>query len=304
VNTVYVYGSFDNLQAAEVRLLEEASKVGHVVVLLWNDTAIARLTGRPPVLPLEERQYWLEAIRYVSDVRIVKGHLNPEELPPGKACAGDAWIVRGNDHSPPRAGFAAAMGIRYEVIPEETLLSLPEDSNLYMTSNPTRTTVHDSPSSNHQLPPNLSRRSPERMRGEAGSSTVLVTGCYDWFHSGHVRFFEEVSELGDLYVVIGHDQNVTALKGEGHPMFPEFQRWYMVQSIRYVKQAIISSGGGWLDAEPEIRQIKPDIYAVNEDGDKPIKRRFCEENGIDYVVFKREPKEGLKKRSSTDLRGF
>ena len=30
-----------------------------------------------------------------------------------------------------------------------------------------------------------------------------MTGCYDWFHSGHVRFFEEVSELGDLYVVAG-----------------------------------------------------------------------------------------------------
>lgn len=32
---------------------------------------------------------------------------------------------------------------------------------------------------------------------------VIVTGCYDWFHSGHVRFFEACSQLGDLYVVAG-----------------------------------------------------------------------------------------------------
>ena len=133
---------------------------------------------------------------------------------------------------------------------------------------------------------------------------MLVTGCYDWFHSGHVRFFEEVSELGDLYVVAGSDQNVQLLKGEGHPMFPQEERRYVVQSIRFVKQALISSGDGWMDAEPEIAWIKPDIYAVNEDGDKPEKRSFCEAHGIQYVVLKREPKEGLPKRQSVDLRGF
>jgi hypothetical protein len=59
-----------------------------------------------------------------------------------------------------------------------------------------------------------------------------------------------------------------------------------------------------MDAEPEIVQVKPDIYAVNEDGDKPEKRAFCEAHGIQYVVLKRKPKEGLPKRQSVDLRGF
>jgi len=104
---------------------------------------------------------------------------------------------------------------------------------------------------------------------------LLVTGCYDWVHSGHVRFFEEVAGLGDLYVVVGHDANVRALKGPRHPLFPEAERRYLVQSIRFVKQALVSTGRGWLDAEPEIRRIRPDIYAVNEDGDRPEKRAFC-----------------------------
>jgi len=61
---------------------------------------------------------------------------------------------------------------------------------------------------------------------------VVVTGCYDWFHSGHVRFFEEVSELGELYVVVGSDANLALLKGDGHPLFPQDERRYMVQSVR------------------------------------------------------------------------
>ena len=56
--------------------------------------------------------------------------------------------------------------------------------------------------------------------------------------------------------------------------------------------------------DPEIRRIKPDIYIVNEDGDKGGKREYCEKLGIEYLVLKRAPAPGLPKRTSTDLRGF
>jgi hypothetical protein len=62
-------------------------------------------------------------------------------------------------------------------------------------------------------------------------------------------------------------------------------------------------GDGWLDADPEIRNLKPDIYAVNEDGDVGGKRGYCEALGIEYLVLKRIPAPGLPKRTSTDLRG-
>ena len=78
----------------------------------------------------------------------------------------------------------------------------------------------------------------------------------------------------------------------------------MVGSIRHVKQALISSGDGWLDADPEIRRLKPDIYAVNEDGDKGGKREYCAKMGLEYLVLRRIPAPGLPRRSSTDLRGF
>ena len=145
---------------------------------------------------------------------------------------------------------------------------------------------------------------PLPMPSPAGRKKVVVTGSYDWFHSGHVRFFEEVSTYGDLYVVVGHDANIRLLKGEGHPLLPEAERRYLVGSIKYVKQALISSGNGWLDADPEIKKVKPDIYAVNEDGDKGGKREYCQQFGIEYLVLKRTPAPGLPLRSSTVLRGF
>jgi len=133
---------------------------------------------------------------------------------------------------------------------------------------------------------------------------VLVTGCYDYFHSGHVAFFEECAAMGDLYVGVGSDATIEQLKGKGHPLFPQDQRRYIVSCCRHVTYAFVNSGGGWLDAEPELKRIRPQFYVVNEDGDKPAKRAYCEANGIEYRVLKRVPKQGLPARQSTALRGF
>ncbi|MBP8261334.1 MAG: adenylyltransferase/cytidyltransferase family protein, partial [Verrucomicrobia bacterium] len=137
-----------------------------------------------------------------------------------------------------------------------------------------------------------------------GAKKILVTGCYDWVHSGHVRFFEEASALGNLYVVVGNDANIRQLKGEGHPLLPQDERRYLVGAIRSVHQALIASGSGWLDADAEIQRIQPDIYVVNEDGDRGGKREYCQRLGIEYRILKRTPAPGLPRRSSTDLRGF
>ena len=182
------------------------------------------------------------------------------------------------DDTAQKRSFCAAQGVEYRVFAPADLIGFPEPPN-----------VAD--------PDGCS--SPVVRR-----PSVIVTGCYDWLHSGHVRFFEEVSELGDLLVAVGNDANVRHLKGEGHPLQTQDERRYMVGAIRYVTQALITSGHGWMDAEPDIARLKPDMYAVNEDGDKPEKRAFCAEHGLEYVVLKRTPKAGLSGRSSTDLRGF
>ncbi len=43
---------------------------------------------------------------------------------------------------------------------------------------------------------------------------VLISGCFDMLHAGHVEFFQGAAALGDqLYVALGSDQTVYDLKG-------------------------------------------------------------------------------------------
>jgi len=288
---VWVYDSLDDLQIRHVRLLECAATHGPVHLLLWSDRLVEAITGRPPKFPLAERQYAASAIRYVAQVHVrdepVNNHVLPLDVSPGHA-----WVTTAAECNEERRITCAKWGVQHIVIDDDTLAALPP---IQAEPTPRPDATDHGPSTQTD-----NRRQP----APADRKKVVVTGCYDWFHTGHIRFFEEASEYGDLYVVVGHDRNVRTLKGPGHPMFNEHQRWYMVQAIRYVTAALVSSGSGWMDAEPEIRRIRPDRYIVNEDGDRPEKRRFCAEHGIEYIVLKRLPKEGLPRRESTHLRGF
>ena len=130
---------------------------------------------------------------------------------------------------------------------------------------------------------------------------VFVSGCYDLLHSGHVEFFRQAAQYGDLYVGIGSDATILEYKHH-KTVYCEQERLFMVKSIRYVKDAFINAGSGIMDFVPTVEALKPDILVVNEDGGNEEKRRFCEEHSIEYVVLSREPHEGLAARSSTSLK--
>ncbi|MCD8288849.1 MAG: adenylyltransferase/cytidyltransferase family protein [Prevotella sp.] len=117
---------------------------------------------------------------------------------------------------------------------------------------------------------------------------VFVSGCYDLLHSGHVEFFRQAAQYGDLYVGIGSD--ATILKYKNHQtVYKENERLYMVKAIRYVKDAFINQGDGIMDFVPTVDSLKPDILVVNADGGSEMKRKFCEERGIEYIELERIP---------------
>jgi cytidyltransferase-like protein len=268
---VVVSGGFDDLRARQLRFLQEASQLGELCVLIWPDETLHQLTRKPPKFPLAERLYLVEALRYVARVMPLSAPVDINTLPELKGFQPHLWVDEESQTNAARQAYCDQHDLEYRVVPPSQMHGFPA------------------------LPPMSS--APHRKK-------VVATGCYDWFHSGHVRFCEEVSTYGDLYIIVGHDANIRLLKGAGHPLIPQEERRYAVGSIKYVKQALISSGGGWLDADPEIRQLKPDIYAVNEDGDKGGKREYCAKMGLEYLVLKRSPAPGLPPRRSTDLRGF
>ena len=130
---------------------------------------------------------------------------------------------------------------------------------------------------------------------------VFVSGCYDLLHSGHVEFFKQASQFGDLYVGIGSDATYQEYKHR-KPMFPEEERLFMVQSIRYVKEACINEGSGVIDFLPSLDKFQPDIFVVNKEGGSDDKRQLCKERGIQYIELDRLPAEGLTARSSSSLK--
>ena len=137
-----------------------------------------------------------------------------------------------------------------------------------------------------------------------GAARVVVTGCYDWLHSGHIRFFMDAAAYGALYAVVGSDRNVRLLKGPGHPLQHEDERRYMVGAAQERPSLPRVVGQGLDGCRARDRLDWPTHYVVNEDGDQPEKRDFCEKRGIEYVVLKRVPHAGLPARTSTALRGF
>jgi cytidyltransferase-like protein len=130
---------------------------------------------------------------------------------------------------------------------------------------------------------------------------VMVSGCFDLLHSGHIAFLEQASAYGQLHVAIGSDRTVRDLKGRP-PITSEQERLYMMRSLKCVHDAFISTGSGVMDFLPELQRLRPDIFFLNKDGDTPSKRQAVEAEGVRYVVAERIPQQNMAPRSSTALR--
>lgn len=130
---------------------------------------------------------------------------------------------------------------------------------------------------------------------------VMVSGCFDLLHSGHVAFLEAAAELGELHVCLGNDENILQLKNRPVAQ-PQNERAYMVSALGCVHAVYIDKGMGKLDFLDELEQISPDIFVVNEDGHDLAKQELFESKGIEYVVLKRAPSQGLPVRSTTAIR--
>jgi cytidyltransferase-like protein len=267
---VVVEASLDNLGSGDVRFLQEAARSGPVHLRIPSDALVEERTGAPPLFPADERLFLAESVRWVTSAAIVDRHVTA--VLPELVAARATLVVREGDGVAAARLAAAAHGIRFRsVTAAETAGFQAIDPGVELAAEAPR---------------------------------VVVTGCYDWLHSGHIRFFMDAAAYGALHVVVGSDRNVALLKGPGHPLQGEELRRYMVGSVRSVYRGMVSSGTGWMDAEPEIAEIQPAFYVVNEDGDQADKRDFCVAHGIEYVVLRRVPHAGLQARSSTALRGF
>jgi len=117
---------------------------------------------------------------------------------------------------------------------------------------------------------------------------VLVGGCFDILHIGHIKFLEKAKESGEkLYILLESDKNVRKLKGFRRPIFNQQDRAEALSSLKDV-DLIINLPYLTMDREYEklIEEIKPDIIAVTEND--PIlskKNRQAEKTGARLKII-------------------
>lgn len=99
-----------------------------------------------------------------------------------------------------------------------------------------------------------------------GKKIVLVGGCFDILHPGHITFLEKSKKLGDLLVVLlESDQKVRVLKGANRPVHVQAERAKILQALRCVDFVVmlpLIKDEKWYDLL--IQAIKPDIIAVTK----------------------------------------
>ena len=133
----------------------------------------------------------------------------------------------------------------------------------------------------------------------AGKRLVVINGCFDILHAGHVTYLAAARGLGDaLLVGLNSDASVRALnKGPSRPVNPEGDRATVLAALAAVDGVCIFEE---VDALRFLGEVKPDIYAKG--GDYTIntinqpERRLIEGAGGKVVIL-----PGVPGRSTTNV---
>lgn len=101
---------------------------------------------------------------------------------------------------------------------------------------------------------------------------VLVGGCFDIFHVGHLALLKGAKEQGDsLFVMLESDERIASLKGDTRPIFTQTQRAEVLAALRFVDFVILLPN---LTKNEEydrlIGVLRPDVIAIAQ-GDDVIK---------------------------------
>lgn len=111
--------------------------------------------------------------------------------------------------------------------------------------------------------------------------TALVTGCFDLFHYGHLKFLEAAASCGDHLVVgVAEDDTVRRVKGKNRPIYPLEHRIALLEACRYVDVVDTFS----LESQSDlVAQVAPDICVEGADGNARL-REILQELGLEIPV--------------------
>jgi FAD synthetase len=103
---------------------------------------------------------------------------------------------------------------------------------------------------------------------------ILVGGCFDFIHFGHISFLKQAKKLGDhLVVALESDENVRHTKGTNRPIHTQIQRKEMLEALSFVDEVIalppMKTDNEYSDL---VKKVHPQIIAITE-GDPHIEKK-------------------------------
>ncbi len=137
---------------------------------------------------------------------------------------------------------------------------------------------------------------------------VFCSGCFDLTHAGHLLFFEDCKQQGDVLVVmIGADDVVGKNKGPGRPIINERMRLKLIESLKpvdyvFIDQAPAPGAHALSYLDEVIGELKPDVYVINEDAwDMPYREEMVKRHGTILKVLKRTAPPEFGEVSTTNI---
>ena len=102
------------------------------------------------------------------------------------------------------------------------------------------------------------------MRTKKKKKIVMINGCFDLFHVGHLRVIKEAKKLGDK-LIIGLNSDESRLKqGKRKPIIPQEERKAILEAIRYVDKVYIFNEKQPIKLKARIKQD------MTVKGDEPL----------------------------------
>jgi D-beta-D-heptose 7-phosphate kinase / D-beta-D-heptose 1-phosphate adenosyltransferase len=96
-----------------------------------------------------------------------------------------------------------------------------------------------------------------------GNKVVFTNGCFDLFHTGHLKLLTAAARLGDVLVVaINTDRSVKKLKGSGRPFVSETDRVKLLSALDCVSYLTVFSEETPLNL---IKRLRPDVLVKGGD---------------------------------------
>lgn len=129
---------------------------------------------------------------------------------------------------------------------------------------------------------------------------VVVSGCFDILHGGHVQFLEDARTLGtSLTVCVAKDEWLEQYKGR-RPAMPAWHKVRLLEALRCVDVAWPIASDK--EFEAYLQTHAPCILAATEDdAHAPAKRALCERLGCLYVQISKRLPGGIP-TSTTKIR--